>query len=86
MISAWTKHLKDPAEIEKFKGSLFSSKQIFRRLNEIILEEEKKFDRKEFNETIFETPNWPYLQAYFNGFRACLEMFKKLINLDPKET
>lgn len=86
MISAWTKDLKDLGEIERFTNSLLGSKHILRRLDELLREEEEKIDKTDRSTKAFENPNWALLHAYWNGFRSCLALVRKIINLDHKET
>jgi len=85
MISAWTKHLKDPKDVEKFSTALLGDRLILRRLKELLQEEEENLDKLDRSAKAFEDPNWAYKQSYNNGFRACLAMLKKLINLDQKD-
>lgn len=80
----WTKNLKTEKEIEDFKNSLRGSRRILDRLTELLNEYEKSLNRSELNTKAFEDPNWAYLQAYKNGYRACLEKLKELIDLDQK--
>lgn len=82
MITAWTKHLKDPQEIERFKNSFLGSKMVLERLKALLEEEEAGLDRFELDPKSYDTSNWAYKQAHTNGFRASLKMINKLINLD----
>lgn len=85
MISAWTKHLKTEDEKQRFRNSVLGAKHVINRLDELLVEEEEKLTRQEINVDALYTPNWDYVQAYWNGFRACLRLIRKLINLDQKE-
>lgn len=85
MISAWTKHLSGEGDKQKFQDSLYGVKHIFTRMKELLKEEENNLDKLEISPKVFEQPNWAYRQAYYNGFRACLAMIHKLINLDHKD-
>jgi hypothetical protein len=82
MISAWTKHLKDEAEKERFKNSLLGSKTVLNRLKDLIKEMAEDQDQIERDKRIYESPNWAYKQAHLNGFRDCLEKVNKIITLD----
>jgi hypothetical protein len=85
MISAWTKNLKDPKDIERFKNSLLGSKIVLRRLMELLNEVGTDQDRIERDKRVYESPNWAYKQAHLNGFRDCLETIKKIIDLDQED-
>ncbi len=86
MISAWTKHLKDQEEKLKFESYVLGSKRLFERMKELLQEEESNLEHMDRSTKAFDNPNWAYRQAYNNGFRSCLAMLNKLINLDQKET
>jgi hypothetical protein len=81
----WFSHIKDPAEQENFRQTVFRSQETLERLNEILSSLEKDLDRIEFNPKFYETPNWDYKQASNNGYRRCLAQVRQLINLDQKE-
>lgn len=89
MITEWTKHLKDPQEKAEFEQYVKSTKRLLERLTQLIDEREYSLDRSETDMKSFDQPNWDYKQAYKNGFRACLNIMKKLVDIDhsqPKET
>lgn len=86
MISAWTKHLKDPAEQEKFKNTVLHSKAALDRLEELLQEAIEHTELTETSPKIYDLPNWDYRQAHTNGFKSALRMVSKIISLDPKET
>lgn len=86
MLSVWTKHLeKDPKAKEKFKEYLQSNKELFNRLNEILNEIEGSLYISEISPETFKDPNWAYLQAYKNGFRAMLVKVRAIINMDIRD-
>ena len=78
MISDWTKHLKD-ADKTRFKNSIYGSKAVLERLDDLLTEYEKDLVRTEVD---YNSPNWDYRQADANGYRRCLQKIKTLINLD----
>jgi len=86
MITAWTKHIKDEQEKEKFRKSLTNSRWILDHLKTILTEMESDLDKAELNPKMYELPNWDYRQAHNNGARQYLRIIKNLISLDPKET
>lgn len=85
MITAWTKHLKTEEEKERFRNSVLGSKQVLKRLQEILKEVEGDLDNSELNTKIYDIPNWSYRQADMNGFRRCLKTIQKIITLDQKD-
>lgn len=86
MLSAWTKHLKDQELKDEFEKYIRGSKRLLERLDQLLKEEEGNLDHIEMSTKTFDSPNWAYRQAYNNGFRCCLKMLHKLINLDHKDT
>lgn len=85
MISAWTKHIKDPVEQERFKNSILGSKVVLDRLQELINQVEDDVDTLELTTKVYDLPNWDYRQADLNGFRRALKTISKIINLDQKD-
>lgn len=85
MISAWTKHLDNPEEIERLRSSVQGSKVVFDRLKDMLNEVEADLNSTELSTKIYDIPNWDYRQADMNGFRRCLKTVNKIITLDPKE-
>lgn len=85
MISAWTKHLKEGEEKERFKNSVLGSKIVLQRLEQLLNEIEDEQARIERNTAIYESPNWAYKQAHLNGFADCLNKVKKIITLDQED-
>ncbi len=85
MISAWTDHLKDPEEKERFKKHILSSKAVLERLQELIDKIEDDYNSTELNVKIYDLPNWDYRQADMNGGRRALKTISKLINLDQQD-
>ncbi len=82
MKSDWTKNLKNTDEQEIFRQRVFSSKEVLDRVNDLLKEWEGQLDKSETDPTVFNTPNWAYLQAYKNGYRAGLNKMKELTTLD----
>lgn len=85
MISAWTDHLKDPEEKERFKKHVLSSKAVLERLQELIDRIDEDYKQTELNHKIYDLPNWDYRQADMNGGRRVIKTISKLINLDQQE-
>jgi hypothetical protein len=85
MITKWYSNIKNEEERERFVRSVLGSKMALNRLLEILDDEEKKLDRSETDISTYEQPNWAARQAHKNGYRSCLSMLKKLIDLDQKE-
>lgn len=81
MISKWTSHLKDPAEIERFKSSLEGSRMVLERLKAILIEREKAIEANDIES--FDSPSWAYRQAASIGAKAELKQIKRLIEYDP---
>lgn len=82
MYTKWTQHLKDSEEKERFVNSILGSKIVLRRLQDLLKEEEQSLDRSETDIRVFDQPNWAERQAFKNGYRSCLGVLQKLIDLD----
>lgn len=82
MYTKWTQHLKDPEDKERFVNSILGSKIVLRRLQDLLKEEEQSLDRSETDIRVFDQPNWAERQAFKNGYRSCLGVLNKLIDLD----
>jgi hypothetical protein len=82
MISAWTKHLKTEDEKTRFRNSVYGSKLVLERLQELLKEVEEDLNKTELSAEIYDIPNWDYRQADMNGFRRCLNIVNKIITLD----
>ena len=82
MISAWTKHIKDETEAARFKNEILGSKQVLKRLQELIDEMKENTESLELNSKVYDLPNWDYRQADTNGFKRALKLVSKIINLD----
>jgi hypothetical protein len=85
MISAWTKHISDQAEKERFQNSVLGSKTVLNRLSALINEMKEDVDGAELNIKIYDSPNWDHKQAHLNGFKEALKKVQKIITLDQKE-
>jgi len=86
MISAWTKHIKDEPDKERFRNSVLGSKIVLKRLEELLNEMKEDVDNAELNVKIYDSPNWDHKQAHLNGFKEALKKVSKIINLDQKDT
>lgn len=84
MILDWTKDLNTPKEKEDFERSIQNSRPVLERLTELLIEREKNLDRSEMSSEGYDNPSWAYKQAHKNGFRAGLNICKRLIDLDKK--
>lgn len=82
MISAWTKHLTEPEEKERFKSSLYGSKTVLNRLTALLDEMEADLTTSELSAKNYDSPNWAPKQAHVNGQKAQIRTIKFLINLD----
>lgn len=84
-VSAWTKHLHDDEEKERYISSLRRAHKIFEHVLELIKQNEASLDNQEASPKSYDNVNWPYRQAHANGYRQCLRDFKKLFTLDQKD-
>lgn len=82
MITAWTKHLKDPGDKVKFEKSVKHSGWVLEHLSTLVSELENDLSKSEISIKTYDSPNWDYKQAHYNGYRECLSKIQKLINLD----
>lgn len=85
MITKWTSHLK-VEDKKQFEDEVKGSKRVLDRLKDILNESEKELDRSETNPKTYDIPNWDYRQAHNNGYRQCLYIMKKIVDLDQKDT
>ena len=63
MYTAWTKHIQDSTEKEKFERRIQASKPVLEHLIHLMDENEKSLDSLELKETDFDKPNWANKQA-----------------------
>lgn len=84
MITAWTKHLNDE-EKQRFENKILSAKEVLDRLTVLISEEEKQLSLSETSLKDFDLPNWEYRQAFKNGYRSCLNVMRRLVDLDQQK-
>lgn len=85
MISAWTKHISDEDEKQRFKNSVLGSKIVLERLQALLNEMKEDVEGTELSTKIYDIPNWDYRQADTNGFKRCLKLVNKIITLDQQE-
>lgn len=83
MITAWTKNLKDPADIKKFEDALKAATPVLERLQELLFEKESELTAQELSPKIYDSPNWDYRQAHFNGYKSAFQMVSNLIKPRP---
>lgn len=82
MITKWTDHIQDQEQKENFRREIYGAKRVLNRLSQILAEEEVGLQEKEISVKAFETPNWPFLQAYQNGYTKALRVTQKILDLD----
>lgn len=86
MYSAWTKHIKDEKDKENFRNRVLSAKEVLRRLDQIIEEQEQDLTDSSSSIKSFDNPNWALKQAYIQGYNARGKSIRNFIDLDHKET
>lgn len=86
MYTKWTQHIKDQNEKVDFEKFIKGSKPVLDRIKDILNDEENSLDRSETDIRSFDQPNWEYKQAYKNGYRACINVIKTLVDLDQQRT
>ena len=84
MYTMWTKHLEDINEKAEFEKTVLGSKRVLNRLKDLLDEQETALDIGETSPKNYDTPSWAYKQAHSNGYRQCLGVLKKLIDLDQQ--
>lgn len=84
MISKWTSHLKTDKEKEDFVKEVQGSKRVLDRLKEMVVEQEQELNQIEITTKNYEIPNWDYRQAHNNGYRQCLYLIKRIVDLDQR--
>ena len=84
MYTVWTKHLEDIEEKQKFEKYVLGSKRLLNRLKDILQEQEDALDIGEISPKNYDSPSWAYKQAHSNGYRQCLNVLKKLVDLDQQ--
>ena len=85
MFTRWTEHLKTEEEKDLFRKKVFSAKEILDRLKTMLEDDLMMLDRTEENQSIYQVPNWDYLQAHKNGNRQVLNLIRKLVDLDQQK-
>lgn len=86
MYTKWTEHLNDQEDKARFERLIVSCKPVLDRQLALLKQEEQALDRSEMDVRSFDQPNWDYRQAYKNGYRAALNVSKRLIDLDQQRT
>lgn len=81
----WTQNLKTDEEKQEFKKRLLGAKYVLDRLKTIADQNEESLGRQEVSPTSYDSPNWAYRQAHANGYRQCLNIYRQLLTLDPKD-
>lgn len=85
MISAWTKHLSDEDEKQRFKNAIQGSKLVLNRLQALMDEMKTDTEALKLSTKLYDSPSWAYIQADANGYERCLKQISKIITLDPKD-
>ena len=85
MYTKWTSHLPTEEAQNKFKESVLAAKPVLERIKDLLTAEEKVLDRTELDPKAYDNTNWPYKQAFKNGYRAGLEIARKLVDLDNQK-
>lgn len=85
MYTKWTSHLSDPEEKERFLNLIVSSKPVLDRLAQLIKEDEDNLHKVERSAKQFDSPNWSWRQAFYNGSIAAYFSTQKLIDLDQQD-
>jgi len=82
MYTKWTAHLKDEHSKAQFEADLRRAKPVLDRLYDVL---EDDITTHQQNEVDFDTPAWPYKQAYIVGAKKTLRSIQKLIDLDKQK-
>jgi hypothetical protein len=85
MYTKWTSHLSTEEEQNRFKETVLASKPVLNRIKDLMEIEEKTLDRTELDPKAYDNTNWPYKQAFKNGYRAGLAVAKKLVDIDNQK-
>ena len=84
MYTLWTQHIEDPKEKVEFEKSIIGSKRVLNRIKDITNDLEKDLNWGEVSPKNYDSPSWAYKQAHSNGYRQCLNVIKKLVDLDQQ--
>lgn len=86
MISAWTKHLTDEEDKEKFRNKILSSKVVLQRIKDLMEEDLLSVESDEIDVKAYENANWAYRQAHRNGYKNALRKLNILLDLKDSNT
>lgn len=81
MITAWTDGLSTE-DADKLTKQIRSSQAVLDRIIELMDRDENALSRREIKSSIYDTPGWDYKQADANGYRRCLQEYRKLLTID----
>lgn len=84
MNLAWTKHISNPEEKQRFEESIKNGKTALERLDQLIQEQLDSMERLETKPDYYDNPSWAAKQAHQNGARTALLGIKKLLTLDQE--
>jgi len=76
----WTKGLDDKSK-KKFEDLFRNSQVLLNRIREVLAEERRALEANEISKNIYETPNWPYVQADINGQKKVLKKLEDLFEI-----
>lgn len=83
MLTLWVSHLKDKASRDQFTRTVLGSKIVLDKAVEIlynIVKNENQVPDKDFD-----SPSWPFKQAYRLGYQAGLDRAIQLLTISDKE-
>lgn len=86
MITAWTQHITNEDEKQRYLKSLKNAKWAFDDLSKMLDKHDADLETQEISPRSYDNANWPYRQAHTNGYRQAIRTIQKIINLDQKET
>lgn len=80
----WVRHLKDSEAKNKLEQSVLASSTALSRLYDLLEESERVLDTEETTVADYESPSWPYKQAFRNGQRAKIRELKQLLTFTKR--
>lgn len=85
MNQIWTAHLQTPEEKQRFINQLRGSSEVLERLNQLIEMKQNELGAAERNISVYQSPNWAYLQAHRNGYSNAMSIIKNLLTSDQEK-
>jgi len=77
--NSWVSNLPDKELKEEFRKRLLISKDLFKRLSELLDNMDKDNRKHKTNRDSYELPAWSELQADANGYERCLMQIQDLL-------